>query len=257
MGSVAHAQNSQQLAQRVNSLQSLRLQNIFTEQRDSLFTLFDSSITVLMRDQEFHSNPIDSSLRYFYNGSQISNDTNVTLTYAIMSTVLYCNSSDNKLRTYTCDDLGGGCGHSYRNYLVYKKKRGDIGHYNLDTGRSQSDTEGYSYFGTYDVKTLKKGRRTLYFLYGFGTFCGSSAYKNIRIFEFNKDTLRECFECYPNKKSLELHGNRRHYLHFTVDPKTLDIRYRQYLFDDDSGFYHPDKFEDIVLRFRNGVYVKE
>lgn len=244
------------LAKRVNSLQELRLNNISSDQRDSVFNLFDSTVAELMKRSDFHNHPVDSNLPYFYNCNQIKNDTNITLAYTFMSFITFCNSNDHKLRVYTWEGLGGGCGHDYRNELVYTNSAGEIQHFPLDTF-AQEDAYTWAPWGYYDIQRLVIKRRVFYFLYGFGTSCGSSAYKNLRILEMKEGNLEECYSCYPNGKEISLRANRSHYLHFDVNPKKKSISYRTYAFDEDIGFYKHDEYEDIVLKYKSGFFVKQ
>jgi len=244
------------LAIDVNRLQGERLVNLGTEHRDSIFNLFDSTIAHLMAKDDFHSQPIDSSLYYFYNCSRISDDTNVTLVYMFINCITYCNSNDGQLRVYSWEYLSGGCGHMYRNYLTYKNGEGTISSLMLDTLIANTEDD-WAYVGYYDIKTYQFGNRSVYFLYGFGTSCGNSAYKSLRFFELLEGKLVECFDCYPNGKSLVNFGSRRNYLSFNVNTKNKTITYKKPLYNYEYDYIESDKYEKKVLKFKKGKFVEQ
>lgn len=220
-------------------MQELRLQNIFSEKRDSIFNLFDISVQRLIMSAEFCNSQLDSTT---FQSNSSNSDEGIHLAYTFMNNLVKC-SSDQKIRVFSWDDLGWGSYHTYTNYLQYKTNSGNCKTIPFDTIQNNVEV------GYYRIETLNKENRIIYVLFGYGTYGGGQQHKNIRFFEFINDEPKECFELYPNGIDLVVYSNRGQNPDIKLDKEKGIITYKEFLFNEDTGFYEQEFKQNTISLF--------
>ena len=231
------AQSLDSLFIKVQRMQELRLQNIFSEKRDSIFNLFESSIQKLFFSQEFCDTTLDSS--FFYINPKTSDD-GIYLAYSFINNLVNC-SNDQKIRIFSWDDLGGGSYHTYTNYLQYRIDNGKCKIIPFDTLQDNLEV------GYYKIETLNIENRNIYIFFGYGTCGGGQHHKNIRFFEIVNNEPKECFDLYPNGKDIVIFSNRSQNPDIKFDKQRGLITYKQFVFNEDMEFYE-NEFELKTIR---------
>lgn len=209
-----------------------RLDNIFSEERDSIFAAYDSTIYTLFQKPEVCGYPFERFSEY----------------------VSIVTSPDNKLRSFSWDNVGGGSFHDYTTYLEYKKPDGSCGIVEIDTEKSDQDAD-FIEVRYYKIEQIKEATETYYFLLGYGTYGGGKQHQAIRVFQLTDDIVAECFSCYPENKPLVMYRNRVQEIELTYSEKERRFTFREYEFDNDVGFY-TDDFRVIELAFKNGKLIR-
>ena len=225
-----NSQSINTLLKEVHQLREQRVKHMFSDKRDSIFTLFDTRVQELIRSAEFCDYELDS---LFVDHGDSKVKSGKYLAYRFMNNLMKC-SSDQKLRIFSWDDLGGGSYHSYTNYIQYKDKHGKCITKPFD--EHPFDTE----VGYYNIESLTKNKRTIYILFGYGTYGGGQHHRNIRFIEFVNDQAKECFEWYPNGKNLVIYSSRGQNPEITFDKEKAMISYKAFVFNDDIGFYEKE-----------------
>ncbi len=223
----------------VGRMQELRLQNIFSEKRDSIFNLFDITVQRLIMTTEFCNFQLDSTT---FQSNSSNSEEGIHLAYTFINNSVKC-SSDQKIRVFSWDDLGGGSHHTYTNYLQYKTNTGNCKTIPFDTIQNNVEV------GYYQIETLEIENQIIYILYGYGTYGGGQQHRNIRLFEFINDEPKECFELYPNEKDLVLYSNRFQNPDIKFNKEKRIITYKEYLFNEDTGFYEQEFKQNAITLF--------
>ncbi|MCB9262942.1 MAG: hypothetical protein H6607_11265 [Flavobacteriales bacterium] len=247
------AQNIDSLTHRVHDFQQLRVENYFTEKRDSVFKLFDSAWTNLLLIQEFHSSPIDTAKYYHFVWHEYNpvDSLRTFNRYKSTSPITLNMSAEERVKLYSWDGFNGGCNHVSFNYAVYKNSKGR--YINFLKNMEFDDVM----FGYHQIEMIKSNRKTYYFLFGSGLTCGMGSHRIVRIFTPQNDSLVEVFDAYPNHSKLVNFGNRGMDLWFYFDEKKKSITYKQYAFNEETGFYKPAEYIVIELVFKHGRLVQK
>jgi hypothetical protein len=243
---IGFAQNNiENLVSTLNHAQEERLKNIFSDQRDSAFTAFDSVAQLLFSHPQICDLQINETYKYFIDITKVRDDSSVYLAYAFINNIGYCKSPDQKITAFSWDVLGGGCGHDYVKYFSLKEN---------NTCHTFSDSiSEYTSTGIYKIIQFKESGTDYYLFFGFGTSCGNSQYKTVQVFTIEKGELKELGNCFPEEKYLTANANRFHVIEISFDPKTLILKYPEFLIKNNSGFYSGD-FEWKYLKFEKGKF---
>jgi len=238
------------LYKNVNKAQKERLENKFSESRDSIFTKFDAAIKDLFNHQEICNEFPDRANNYFLINGLSNEKQGKTLAYAFMNNIVISSSDDAMLKIYSWDNLGGGTQHSYTNYILFKDKNESCKVLPFDTSEN-SDEVGYYY-----IKKLNHPKKNLYLVFGYGTYGGGKQHYVVRILELNESGLAECLECYPEQKILKIGSNRSQNIDLNFDTHKQSVSFKQFRFDDEVGFFSKD-YEHVLLKIINGKLIKE
>ncbi|MEL6539086.1 MAG: hypothetical protein AAFQ98_26955 [Bacteroidota bacterium] len=131
---------------KVNTAQRLRLENKYSEERDSIIAYFNTTISELLNSKDACSQLPDTSNHYFLVNQLKQETEGITIAYGLINNVVITTEGD--LKVYSWDDLEGGSFHSYINYLQYVDAQGTCNTYPMDTG--QDDPE----VGYYDIRQV-------------------------------------------------------------------------------------------------------
>lgn len=233
------AQSTDSLLLEVHRLQNLRLTHYADEQRDSIFLLFEEAMQSWLTSPTSCAWRFDStklaSLPVASEGKQLA--------YGFMNR-LVTSSADERLRLYSWDELWGGSYHSYTNYLQYRTPDGTCKVMPFDTVPDNTEV-GYYQVDTYELSAS----RSIYVLFGYGTYGGGKQHYAVRFFEFVAGEPRECLELYPNGEDLVIFCNRWQNPEVQFDPSTGTIMFKEFAYDRDVGFYR-DEFtvREVLLR---------
>lgn len=242
--------NIDTIIRNVNELQLLRLKNIFSDSRDSIYAEFDTSIIKLFQYNDFCNYRIDSSYQFFLNSASLVDDSSITLTYALINNIVYTTSQDNKLRIFSWDNLEGGSYHTYENFIQFNNNKNHCEIIQLDT--LESDPE----VGYYKIFQISDNENIYYLLFGHGTYGGGQHHKIIKILTIKNQKIVECFDFYPNSDRLLIFSNRAQEIGLKYNEQKKEIIFKQYKFDDDIGFYTND-FDLIKYELKNNKLIKE
>jgi hypothetical protein len=238
------------LLSRVESLQRLRLEHYSTDRREEVFLAFDSAVVALFRHPGFCEMDPETS-RYFYRSNQSPDENDQVLhPYTFMNDMVMCTSPDKRLRVFSWDDLGGGSFHSFTNYLLFEHADGHCRLSPFDTAESCVEV------GYYEIVQFREQGRDFYLLTGYGTYGGGQHHVAVRTLEVSQDEWIECFECYPNQREWVIYSNRSQDPDLGFDPNTLELSFREYEYDNETGFYQ-DKYQQRKLKFENGKWTQE
>ncbi len=191
------------LFSKVTHAQKLRLQNIFSEERDSIFSEFETTINLLFNCKTLCTKLPDTSNHYFLVNKLQKETIGKTLAYAFMNNIVI--STSENFRIYSWDNLDGGSSHSYTNYLLYMNEA-DCIIFPMDT--SNQDLE----VGYYYIKQIKD-----YFIaFGYGTYGGGKQHFIIRLFKNEDGKIAEYNEGYPEGQPIVIHSNRSQNVWFSL-----------------------------------------
>lgn len=238
------------LAKKVNVLQEKRLSNYSTDSRDTVFTKFDSAIINLFQQKEFCSYQPDTSYYCFLTSDSISNYQGITLTYAFINYIVYTVSQDNKIRIFSWDNLDGGSYHTYTNFVQINTDNDQCEVVPFDTSELNAEV------GYYRINQIDQGGKTFYLLFGHGTYGGGKHHKIAKIFYIENGVFTECFDCYPETRNLLIYSNRGQEIGLQFDKKQKKLTYKQFMFNDDMGFF-TDDFVEVTYKFQNNKLIKE
>lgn len=224
----------------LHRLQGLRIENMFNENRDSIFQLFDSLAYQLMVSNELCQSSLDSSAIYKISSNY---DSDISLAYSFINNWVR-SSVDDRIRLFSWDDLGGGSYHTYTNYLQYKTSDNRCITTPFDTLHSNIEV------GYYQIDKFIKDETHIYVFLGYGTYGGGQQHKRIRLFEFVDDQPEERFDLYPNGKDLVVFSNRGQDPEIVLDKQEGIIRYMNYHYDKEIGFYQQDFTLETIQLFR-------
>jgi len=246
----SQTENIDSLFDIVSENQKLRLKNIFTEKRDSVFEKFDKSIEKLLNHPDFCKTSFDSSKKYFL-VDKLKNETKgVNLAYSFINNIVVTNSANKKIRIFSWDDLGGGSCHYYTNYIQIPD----------DSGKCIINSFNASEFipevGYYQIEEINDSGKKVYMIIGYGTYGGGKHHWLIRFFEIKNNELVECKEYYQNYDVFIISSNRSQEIDLKINVKKKTISYKKYKYEEDAGFYTND-FEHIKLKFKNGKLNKK
>lgn len=231
---------------KASRLQEQRLKNIFTDNRDSVYSCFDSIMDELSK-QPHICTALPDSTHPFFLVDRLQNETKgITLAYGFMNRIVVAESPDERLKAYCWDDLGGGSYHTYFGFLSNTDKAGTCHVLSLDSLFEYPETAIYAIYqaGEKDAP--------VYVLFGYGTRGGGKQHYRVKFLKNGK----ECFDCYPDGKGIEIGTTRRQTPQLQFDTETFDIRYKRYVFDEETGFF-TNEFEKIVSRYVGGKWVEE
>lgn len=223
----------------VKRMQELRLQNIFSEKRDSIFNLFDISVQRLMISTEFCNFQLDSTT---FQSNPSKSDEGMHLAYTFINNLVKC-SSDHKIRVFSWDNLEGGSYHTYTNYLQYKTINGNCKTIPFETIQNNVEV------GYYRIEKVSKENRIIYIIFGYGTYGGGRQHKNVRFFELINDEPKECFKFYSNGIDLVVYSNRNQNPDIKLDKEKGIITYREFLYNEETGFYGQEFIQKTVVIF--------
>ena len=247
---IAQTENIDSLISKVSLCQEERVNNIFTEKRDSVFTKFDLGIHKLFNHKSFCKKTPDSVNRFFVTDKLNEKNEGQTLAYLFMNNIVVSNSFDSKLRIFSWDDLGGGSYHSYTNFIQVQSDSDNC-------LISQIDTSEFSVeVGYYQIKQFLDNGRHFYLLVGYGTYGSGNHHWVVRVFEIKNDLFVECINCYPNANNLQIGSRRSQNIDLVIDEENNEISYKKYSYDNEMGFYS-DKSDLIRLKLINGKLTKQ
>lgn len=211
--------------------QKIRSKNIFSDQRETVFAAFDSTIQQIFAHPDVCDYPFDS-LRQFI--SVVSSD-------------------DGKLRIFSWDNLGGGTYHTYTTYLEYHSEDGACKAWEIDIEpKRYVDTIPIPVeVGFYRVAEVREGEKQYYLLFGAGTYGGGKKHAAIKVYTEENGMLVPCTSCYEGKSPLVIHSNRGQDCELMYDDKTRELSFKAFEFDDDIGFF-TSTFEWVKYRFVDG-----
>ncbi|MEZ4685515.1 MAG: hypothetical protein R3B47_05475 [Bacteroidia bacterium] len=217
--------------------------------RDSLEKNFAQSLEKLLASAEFCNVPFPDSLPApFWNAEHIDDYEAPARFYMLFSYISYCQSADCKLAIFSWDNRGGGSYHSFSNYLWHRKDSNQcavmfLPDFNMPgIPQRDSDPAAAADASFYAIDQIERNNTKLYILSGYGTFGSGKHHRSVRIFEEAENGLSECFECYPDREPIDIHCNRSQDVELTFDQKSQTLRWKQFDFDDDMGFF-TDSFE--------------
>ena len=212
--------------------------------RDSLEKNFARSLEKLLGSPECCNESIPDSLPApFWNAEHLGDYEAPAKFFMLFSYISYCVSADSSLAIFSWDNRGGGSYHSFSNYLWHRKDSNQcevilLPDFNMPgIPQPDSDPDAAADASFYTIDQIKRERSTLYILSGYGTFGSGKHHWSVRIFEEDENSLSECFECYPDRKPIDIHCNRTQDVELTFDPNSQTLSWKHFGFDDDMGFF--------------------
>lgn len=233
------AQPIDSLFQQAKRLEVLRYENIFSEQRDSIFGLFDSTMFQLLTHPDFcdvKSNGLLGSMK-----EPIDSLQGVDLAYGFMNNLICAESSDERIRLFSWDELSGGSGHSYVNYIQINGDDGRCVVMPFDTTMDNLEV------GYYKIDKWLLDERSIYIFVGFGTYGGGLQHWRIRFFEFNGDQIHEIFEYYPDGYQWSIQCNRSQTPGILLDSSDNSISYKQFLTSLEMDGFYGEEYETVRI----------
>ena len=238
-----NGQNIDTLCSQVSDLQQDRIEHIFTDERDAVFSRFDSAFSTLVRHSELcQSNPRG---KRFLNADSISDFKGVTLAYAFMNDIVVCQSDDKQVSVFSVDDLNGGSGHTYTCFLNWNLKNSCLSA-PFDTSIQTIDV---GYFRIYKLPIKKK---SVYLMMGYGTYGAGKHHYLLKTIEIDKNQITD-YMGFKTSSSLLVGSNRAQDIALKYDPNTFTLSFKQYAFDPEIDFYSK-QFEEIILSFDEDVF---
>ena len=247
---IAQTENIDSLITKVSLCQKERVNNVFTEKRDSAFTKFDLEIHKLFKHESFCKKTSDSVNRFFVTDKLNDKIEGKNLAYLFMNNIVVSNSLDGKLRTFSWDDLDGGSSHSYTNFIQVQTDSDKCLITQIDTAQFSIEV------GYYQIKQFRGNGSHFYLLTGYGTYGSGNHHWLVKIFEIKNDLLVECINCYPDDHNLLIGSRRSQNIDLKIDEKNNEISYKKYGFDYEMGYFS-DENDLIRLKLINGKLIKQ
>ncbi|MFT5777741.1 MAG: hypothetical protein ACI837_000689 [Crocinitomicaceae bacterium] len=238
------------LALESGKLQQDRLAEMFGENRDSIFQIFDSTLYRLFT----HAIKVDDSTLintdYFLVDSYSTKMKPVAIAYSLINKVVVSNSKDEKLRIISCDNLDGGSWHEYTNIIQTFDSQGAPRTQKLNPESTEKSV------GYYNIEQITDDSSTFYIAFGYGSEGSGNHHRVVKVFKDFGDSIG-VMDCFAGKSTLEIVSKRWQDVELAYNETKKTLCYREYIesYDEENGTFNY-KSEEIVWHFQGGEFIR-
>ncbi|MDU8886321.1 hypothetical protein RXV94_09130 [Yeosuana sp. MJ-SS3] len=163
-------------------------------------------------------------------------------------------SPDKKIKFYSWDDLTGGTWHMINCLAQFQSNRGKIIVQQLNSG-NEAEIGGYTDSKVYEIHEIIVDNKTHYLTFAWGTHGFGNQHQIIQVFTISPNKLVKCTSCLPNNSDLVIEYPRSEESKLYFNPKSNEISYCEFTYDDDLGYYRSTG-NSITLKLINGSFKK-
>lgn len=219
-----------------------------SEKLDSL--LFYKYNEMISADDTTRYNILAPQFRLFLY-EKLKNKNTFNYKFDSLSTKINMLSSfENKIRIFSWDEYSAGSWHDMASIIQYKDNRGEI---NVDF----LDSLIFEKLNNYEVNIYKIYyiNKNHYLLFGKGSNGGGNHHNVALILIIEDDNIQICKDCLENKSFLVIEAARSQDINLTFDTNKKNLRYNEYLMNEETGFYYPSG-KVIKLKLLNNKFIK-
>ncbi len=160
-------------------------------------------------------------------------------------------SNDNKVKTFSWDELTGGSWHDMAVIVQFKTKTQKIKTQWIDSDISE-DVSGLTDAIQYEVNDIIIDNKVHYLCFGRGTYGSGHHHNSILIFSIENGTIQPCNSCILENHTT-IQAPRRDKINLNYDKEKQEISFNEFKYNDDIGFFEATG-KQIRLKFKNGKF---